>query len=354
MKLNIFTCMLQLTNYHSINNRTGSGGRSKRMDQFWEDKQNDQPTRVQPKSRIKKCAKSLRIMLINKSRPGRFLEKTEKTHFSHCEVSENCKSNHTAVAVALASARYHFLDEDLGEWPSTAEAAAAENDERERRKKAREAKRAKISERAKAAREAADKAGENDSSKTSLGAASERGRQRSKSQSRSDKDKKKDKEKEKKNNAPSRGRSQSRGASRSARSSSVNTEKTDGTKRSRSMSVKSKSALKTGGKTAKKKRGKSLDTKKSSSGSESSGSKRKAPSNSEDDKGQGSGKTAKFAEGIPMNAGKTASTKKHAKAAKKGKSYSDKTKTPEKTTWPYRTYIFWTMKVGKVLNTCAE
>ena len=55
-----------------------------------------------------------------------------------------------------------------------------------------------------------------------------------------------------------------------------------------------------------------------------------------------------------MNAGKTASTKKHAKAAKKGKSYSDKTKTPEKTTWPYRTYIFWTMKVGKVPNTCDK
>ena len=62
------------------------------------------------------------------------------------------------------------MDEDLGEWPTTAEAAAAENDERERRKKAREAKRAEISERAKAAREAAAKAGENDSSKTSLGA----------------------------------------------------------------------------------------------------------------------------------------------------------------------------------------
>eukprot|EP00956_Cyclotella_meneghiniana_P013587 scaffold19721_cov38-Cyclotella_meneghiniana.AAC.5 len=246
------------------------------------------------------------------------------------------------------------MDEDLGAWPTTAEAAAVENDERERRKKAREAKRAEISERAKAAKEAAAKAEGNDSSKTSLGAASERGRERSKSQSRSDKDKKKDKEKEKKNNAPSRGRSQSRGASRSARSSSVNTEKTDTTKRSRSMSVKSKSALKTGGKSAKKKRGKSLDTKKSSSGSESSGSKRKAPSSSEDDKGEGDGKTAKFAEGIPMNEGKTASTKKHAKAAKKGKSYSEKTKTPEKTTWPYRTYIFWTMKVGKVPNTCAE
>ena len=47
------------------------------------------------------------------------------------------------------------MDEDLGEWPTTAEAAPADIDERERRKKAREAKRAEISERAKAAKEAA-------------------------------------------------------------------------------------------------------------------------------------------------------------------------------------------------------
>eukprot|EP00956_Cyclotella_meneghiniana_P008540 scaffold11579_cov40-Cyclotella_meneghiniana.AAC.5 len=99
------------------------------------------------------------------------------------------------------------------------------------------------------------------------------------------------------------------------------------------MIVTSKSALKKGA-TTKSKRGKSVDTRKSSSGSESSGSKRKAPSSAGDDKGEeGDAKTAKFADSIPMNEGKTASTKKHAKTARKGKSYSEMTKTPEKTSY---------------------
>ena len=102
---------------------------------------------------------------------------------------------------------------------------------------------------------------------------------------------------------------------------------------------------KTDGKRTKKSRGESVDSglskisKDSSAASEATSPKRK--------------KSAAFAEGIPNNEGKTASTRKQQKAKDK-ESYARKAAKEKKTGWAYTTIIKWTMRLGQCRSTCAE
>ena len=64
-----------------------------------------------------------------------------------------------------------------------------------------------------------------------------------------------------------------------------------------------------------------------------------------------SSKSAKFKDDIPNNEGKTASTKKHAKAKKK-ESYAKKASTEIKKSWIYDTIIYFDTKLGKCNKPC--
>jgi hypothetical protein len=93
-----------------------------------------------------------------------------------------------------------------------------------------------------------------------------------------------------------------------------------------------------------------MKSKKSDSDDSQAGDERKREST-------GSTKSAKFQAGIPNNEGKTASTRKSARAKKAvsaGQSYADKAKVPEKTEWFYDRIMFYSMKVGKCPSTTGE
>jgi hypothetical protein len=107
-------------------------------------------------------------------------------------------------------------------------------------------------------------------------------------------------------------------------------------------------------------RSKSIDSstsrksKKSDSNNSQSGDKRKRDSTSS------SAKSAKFQDGIPDNEGKTASSRKNARAKKaaeksgSGDSYADKAKAPKKTSWENEKILYYSFKVGKCSSTTGE
>lgn len=107
-------------------------------------------------------------------------------------------------------------------------------------------------------------------------------------------------------------------------------------------------------------RSKSIDSstsrksKKSDSDDSQSGDKRKRDSTGS------SAKSAKFQDGIPDNEGKTASSRKNARAKKaaeksgSGDSYADKAKAPKKSSWENEKILYYSFKVGKCNSTTGE
>ena len=98
----------------------------------------------------------------------------------------------------------------------------------------------------------------------------------------------------------------------------------------------------------------SKKSKKSDSDDSQAGDKRKRNSTGS------SSKSAKFQDGIPDNEGKTASSRKNARAKKaaeksgSGDLYSDKVKAPKKASWENEKILYYSFKVGKCNSTTGE
>lgn len=144
--------------------------------------------------------------------------------------------------------------------------------------------------------------------------------------------------------------SKSRDKKPKSRSQSMGTSTSHDSKKSRANSVPAKDKKKAKGRG---KRGQSVDTAtsdksnayvqpSSSDSSSSTPKKKRSPSPSSTK----STKTAKFSTDIPNNEGKTASTKKHAKAKKK-ETYAKKAAQEVKKNWIYNTIMAFDTKLGK-------
>lgn len=154
----------------------------------------------------------------------------------------------------------------------------------------------------------------------------------------------------------SKSATRSRSASKSSRSRSLPPKKAPQPRtQERSSSVDSAFSTRSGSrksKAPKKKAASKRTQEESDSSSDSqSGEKRKRTQNPTKTPQAG---RAKFQDGIPNNEGKTASTKKHAKAKKAGTSYADKAKASAKKEWGYSTVVNWYTRLGPVSSTKQE